>query len=173
MGLDMYLSARKYISQVNWRDVPEGTTEEEMPNYWTAEYQEIAGHFPKGLVKHAESGASIDINVAYWRKANQIHGWFVKHVQDNTDDCKSYYVWREQLVTLLDTVKKVLDSDKSVAKELLPVTSGFFFGNYSEDDGYGEYYYAQLRKTETMLKDILVEVEENNTEYEFSYQSSW
>ena len=49
--------------------------------------------------------------VGYWRKANQIHNWFVEHVQDGEDDCAYHHeCTREVLEELLDTCKTVLDS---------------------------------------------------------------
>ena len=41
--------------------------------------------------------------VGYWRKANQIHKWFVDNVQDGVDDCGEYKVTKEQLI---ETVTK-------------------------------------------------------------------
>jgi hypothetical protein len=38
--------------------------------------------------------------VMYWRKANQIHKWFVDNVQDGVDDCKEYWVSEEKLQEL-------------------------------------------------------------------------
>lgn len=48
--------------------------------------------------------------VGYWRKANQIHNWFVENVQDGIDDC-SYHneVTKEILEELLDICQRVLD----------------------------------------------------------------
>ncbi len=37
------------------------------------------------------------IEVGYWRKANQIHNWFVKNVQGGVDDCGYYGVTKEKL----------------------------------------------------------------------------
>ena len=39
--------------------------------------------------------------VAYWRKANAIHRWFVNNVQDGIDECQETIVTRNQLFTLL------------------------------------------------------------------------
>jgi hypothetical protein len=178
MGLDMYLEARRYVSQTDWKSVPQRRFDDPTPLdlslYHTDEYRAVASIFPEGLIKHSEGGSTAGINIGYWRKANQIHGWFVKHIQDGVDNCGEYPVSRERLVELLDTVKQVLDGDKAMARELLPVTEGFFFGNYNEDDGYNEWYYEQLRDTETMLTDILEAVPEGqHLEYDFYYTSSW
>lgn len=49
--------------------------------------------------------------IGYWRKANQIHNWFVNHVQDGEDDCDYHHeVTKEILEELLDTCKTVLAS---------------------------------------------------------------
>jgi hypothetical protein len=177
MGLDMYLEARKYVNKIDWNSVPQQRGDGTPINWGehTSEaFKALRSMFPEELTKHNEAGSSVAINVGYWRKANQIHGWFVREVQGGEDNCESYPVSREKLVELLDTVRKVLDGDKSVARELLPVTSGFFFGNYDEDDGYDEWYYEHLKHTETMLSDILDAVpEEQHLEYDFYYQSSW
>ena len=50
--------------------------------------------------------------VAYWRKANAIHAWFVKHAQGGKDDQGDYYVSHETLEALLKDVEHVLDASK-------------------------------------------------------------
>jgi hypothetical protein len=49
----------------------------------------------------------------YWRKANAIHNWFVKHVQHGVDDCNYYEVTKEQLIELHDTCEKVVKKVKT------------------------------------------------------------
>jgi hypothetical protein len=173
MGLDMYLEARKYIARIDWKAVPQGGLADgaTWEDYQTTEYKELKEMFPADLVKHNEAGSSIAINVGYWRKANQIHGWFVLNVQGGEDNCGQHPVERDHLQELLVTVTTVLDGDKDTAKELLPVTDGPFFGNYDEEEGYDEYYYDQLRETQTMLTDILFACTDG--QYDFYYQSSW
>lgn len=109
--------------------------------------------------------AVLEVQVAYWRKANQIHKWFVDHVQNGKDDCGDYYVSREQLQLLLDTCK-ILLIDKEEASQLLPVQEGFFFGNYE----YNEYYFSDIQDTVEQLEKVLTEYPE---EWSFKYQSSW
>lgn len=174
MGLDMYLEARKYVGRIEWRAVPNPLPEGASYNdYETADYKVIKELFPAQLLKHSDAGSSVSANVAYWRKANAIHGWFVENVQGGEDNCKEYGVERHQLVELLETVTKVLEGDKDTAKELLPVREGFFFGNYDEDDGYDKWYYEQLGYTQDMITNLLEVVPENTHEYGFYYQSSW
>ena len=109
--------------------------------------------------------AALEVQVAYWRKANQIHKWFVDHIQNGKDDCGDYYVSREQLQLLLDTCKIVL-IDREEASQLLPVQEGFFFGSYE----YNEYYFSDIQDTIEQLEKVLTEYPE---EWSFKYQSSW
>lgn len=147
MGLDMYLYKRTYIGA----------------NY---EHNKINGTL---ALKKDEEPINIQLNrvvyivenQAYWRKANQIHYWFVKNVQDGEDDCKSYEVSGEELLELVEICKKVL-ADHSLAGELLPPYEGFFFGNYTYDD----YYFYNLESTIEQLKDV------DPDEY-YEYRSSW
>ena len=118
--------------------------------------------------------------VGYWRKANEIHNWFVENVQDGEDDCDYHNeCTRGILEDLLHTCKTVLDScattyrdgqvviDSSVAEELLPRCRGFFFGG----DGYDEYYVSDIVDTIKILEDVLA-----TTDFETQmvfYISSW
>ena len=151
MGLDMYLEKRIYIgANYNFNKV-------------------------EGTIDITACGKKVNINLnkvsyiveaaAYWRKANQIHNWFVENVQNGTDDCKSYYVSEEQLQQLIDTCKEVL-ADHDKAPDLLPTCSGFFFG----DTDYDEYYYEDLEDTVKQLEEVLSNASDRA---EFYYNSSW
>lgn len=109
--------------------------------------------------------ATIELQVAYWRKANHIHAWFVKHVQDGVDNCEEYYVSRDQLQLLLDTCKLVL-MQKEEAPNLLPTQEGFFFGSTE----YNEYYFSDIQDTIDQLESILKDVP---IDWELRYHSSW
>lgn len=100
----------------------------------------------------------------YWRKANAIHKWFVDNVQDGIDDCKEYYVEEEKLKELLDVCNKVKENH-SLAKELLPTQSGFFFG----DTEYNDWYFNDIDLTIEILEKQIKDADE----YDFYYQSSW
>lgn len=72
-----------------------------------------------------------------WRKANQIHNWFVQNVQNGKDECRTYRVTSAQLITLRDTCKKVID-----ASQLIPgkVVNGYLLkdvieAEFIEEDG--------------------------------------
>jgi hypothetical protein len=143
MGLDMYLSAKRYV----WDKEREGV--------------KVSGIDIPDPLELKELGC----RAAYWRKANQIHGWFVHNVQDGEDDCKSYYVSRENLQELVDLCRKVL-ANRELAAELLPPNQGFFFGGYEYDD----YYFDELQRTADELTTLLEAVDD---EWSFEYQSSW
>lgn len=95
----------------------------------------------------------------YWRKANQIHTWFVHNIQGGKDDCEPYKVTGEQLLALKDLCLHVIET-KDVMK--LPTQSGFFFGSTE----YGDGYYEDLEETVRILNGV----DRNKTYY---YQSSW
>jgi len=145
MGLDMYLYARQFTAKAYAK--PEL-------------YNKLVQEAPFAL-----DFATLEVQVAYWRKANQIHAWFVKHVQNGKDDCQEYRVTRDQLQLLVDNCKLVL-MNKEEAANLLPVQEGFFFGSYE----YNEYYFGDLQDTIDQLEKILNEYPED---WDFKYQSSW
>ena len=105
--------------------------------------------------------------VAYWRKANAIHGWFIRNLANGEDNCRTIHVNMSDLYALRDDVQKVLDEGTEEAvMELLPPTPGFFFGGTEVD----EYYWECLKYTLDKLNDII----DNSTEdQEFEYHASW
>ena len=135
--------------------------------------------------------------VGYWRKANQIHAWFVDNVQDGIDDCREYEISKENLEKLLETCKTVKDNSKlvkgkiangesykngkwktnwedgeyiedpSIAMELLPTASGFFFGG----TGYDQWYMQDIDYTIKTLTKVLKETDFDNEI--ILYSASW
>lgn len=150
MGLDMYLTAELYVSDYNERDKP---LEEA-----------IKQAAPDGL--GAFRPKNVTFELAYWRKANAIHGWFVKNIQEGTDDCNEYYVSLDKLKELKKDCEKVLD-DISLAPEILPTTKGFFFGTYE----YDEYFIQDLEHTVFQLNKILKSPD--SKDWWITYRSSW
>lgn len=161
MGLDMYLIA-------NSRRLSEAINQN---NADLADYE-------NAYVRYRRRNGI----VAQWRKANQIHRWFVEHIQDGNDNCGYYVVHPDELKELLGAVNEVLGStklvsgmvqngktyvdgkgwvanmcdgkvleDDSVAKAVLPVQDGFFFGGTE----YDQYYWQDLIDTKEQLEAIL------------------
>ena len=149
MGLDMYLDKRTYVKY--WEH--NGDDNYEVKVTKKDEPTNIDPKKVKYIIEEA----------GYWRKANQIHRWFVQNVQGGEDDCGDYYVERNQLQELLDLCK-IVQADHSKAEELLPSASGFFFGGTD----YDEWYYNDIDTTISILEDAL---EDKNGEY--YYSSSW
>ena len=149
MGLDKYLDKRTYVKY--WEH--NGDDNYEVKVTKKDEPTNIDPKKVKYIIEEA----------GYWRKANQIHRWFVQNVQGGEDDCGDYYVERNQLQELLDLCK-IVQADHSKAEELLPSASGFFFGGTD----YDEWYYNDIENTISVLEDAL---EDKNGEY--YYTSSW
>ena len=133
--------------------------------------------------------------LGYWRKANAIHNWFVKNVQNGDDDCREYVVSEVELKDLLDRVTEILAKvkmvkgkiqngksykdgkfvpimedgeyikDPAIAEELLPTTQGFFFGSTH----YDENYISDLKETKKIIKRAIKEAETGT----ILYSSSW
>jgi hypothetical protein len=55
----------------------------------------------------------VEVNVAYWRKANAVHRWFVDVVQGGVDECQASEVTRDQLDALRLACQTVLDNVKT------------------------------------------------------------
>lgn len=158
MGLDMYLTKRTYVQ--NWDYMKESEK-----NYVSIKGAD-EGHIKSERVQY------ITEQLCYWRKANQIHNWFVKNVQGGEDDCGKYTVSLPELKQLMDVCYEVM-TDNSKAKELLPIAEGFFFGGTE----YDEFYYTQVTNTYKILKELVKEFEEyktplNNTAW-MEYRASW
>ena len=159
MGLDMYLSKKTYVK--NWSfQTPEETHEVTV----------LKGGQPVSHIK-PERVSFIVEEVAYWRKFNALHGWFVNNCANGVDDCKEVYVDSDQLKELVDTLKKVKEifdnpeMDQSEIEDLLPPTEGFFFGNSDID----EYYKQDVIDTIDVLEGLL----EEEGQHDFYYRASW
>lgn len=187
MGLDMYLTAEFYVSGYEHSNAAD-----------RGKYTGIIKALGLGTkVCESTPSLTVDVTVAYWRKANAIHKWFVDNVQDGVDECQKSYVSRDQLKELVRICKEVIAStelvparievgfkytaekverlmedgmavkDPTAAMEKLPTTAGFFFGGTQ----YDQYYFDDLKDTVTQVEAIL-----NNPKLEKAsiyYRSSW
>ena len=176
MGLDMYLSAKKYTSKYQDKPLNE--------KLWKT----------LNLVEGDNLGSvEVKVECGYWRKSNQIHNWFVENIQDGEDDCGYYELSREKLIELKEicekvvkilseqTRKKVMIKDKfnddkefehdiyedtEEIEELLPTRSGFFFGGTE----YDEYYLNDMETTIEIINKCMKDFDES---WDFEYHSSW
>jgi hypothetical protein len=178
MGLDMYLMKTVRTSVEKYNEVSNIVYDEKYSEF--KELAEMRNKISKlknneiittyeGIPIYASvseyyTSFSLSMEVAYWRKANAIHAWFVKNVQNGEDDCGNYIVSKGLLIELRNLCIKVLDERNP---ELLKPKSGFFFGNTEID----EWYYGKLQYTVDTINDIL-----SSTNFEkevIMYSSSW
>jgi hypothetical protein len=159
MGLDMYLSKKKFLG---WEF-----------EHRRKELAEQGNAIPDLSAFDLDSNrvSYITEEVAYWRKANAIHRWFVDTVQGGVDDCsKQSLVSKKDLEQLLFCVKKELvikdNTEEGCPGDFLPTQPGFFFGSYE----YDEWFYNDLERTQVLLEQILKDWDEDADYY---YQSSW
>ena len=156
MGLDMYLSKKTYVKQ--WEHKGEDNSKVEV----SKKGEPVENIKPERI-------SYITEEVGYWRKANQIHNWFVQNVQEGEDDCGEYHVHEEQLEELLGLCKQVLTNNE-LAEKLLPSQSGFFFGGTE----YDEWYFTDLKNTVEIIETLLSERDEYGyIGGDIYYQSSW
>ena len=152
----MYLSKKTYVKQ--WEHQGDDNFKVEV-----TKKGEAVSHIKPERISYIEE------EVGYWRKSNQIHNWFVKNVQNGIDDCGTYFVGEEQLEELLELCKRVIDNNE-LAEELLPSTSGFFFGSTE----YDEWYFSELTNTVEIIESLLSERNERGyIDGDIYYHSSW
>ena len=149
MGLDMYLNRRIYVE--NWDDNP------------IEEHIEVT--LKKGGKKVKLNNPTYIIDqLMYWRKANSIHKWFVDNCGGGEDNCEEIYVGKDSLRKLKEVIEKVL-SDHNKANELLPTSSGFFFGGTE----YDEWYFKDLSETLEVINEVL----DDDIKGSITHQASW
>ena len=103
-----------------------------------------------------------DVQLMYWRKANQIHSWFTQGAEE--DNCTPIPVTEKDILKLIDLCMDVL-ADKDDAKELLPTSRGFFWG----DTEYNEYYYQDITDTIQGLSEALDDIRPNDKLYYYAW----
>ena len=142
MGLDMYLKGRRYL--------------------WKNADADIATDIQRQIgVKYRVTEVSIE--AMYWRKANQIHDWFVQNVQNGMDDCERYFVSRTMLEKLLADCQAALDQKDGT---ILPPSEGFFFGSTEIDED----YWNDIERTAAGISLALTDL---GDDWDFEYCTSW
>ena len=161
----MYLHAKKYVEKINWQTLQNNDElSMDSPEVVNPLWKDIVDVSGLSDVATDIYGVHVEVTCAYWRKANQIHAWFVDNVQQGNDDCGEYYVSHEKLKELLDLVNKALAERNP---NLLQPRAGFFFGSYDID----EWYWNDLKNTKTKLDRIFALPE--MSKLSFYYTSSW
>ena len=108
MGLDSYLYAEKYVSNYDHSSVQD----KELYN----KVAEAVGLTDFNSTCYGGNSVTVRLPLAYWRKANQIHKFFVD-LTGEEDNCQDIEVSREDLETLLSKCKQILTgSDESLSE---------------------------------------------------------
>ena len=222
MGLDMYLerypryrdygpvNIRAFEEYCEWKaegkdkecslEKWSGVKEEDLPKAEDFEYFKslISTKYWEWDEEHRYPHERIYEQVAYWRKANAIHRWFVENIQDREDDCDYHREVREEdLVELRDICKEVIEGTvliKGKVKNGSRLNNGKWEPIYEDgylvanpelchgllpcSDGfffgsteYNEWYLDDIKYTYTKLCEILEETDfEKQMLY---YRSSW
>ena len=171
MGLDMYLTASEYVTRTK-RDIIQGDAPKQ-----NEFFTELADRRKGWVDEPGYSGISVVYPIAYWRKANAIHNWFVQNVQDDRDECQKSWVapqnlrdLREACQAVLATKNNSLVSVNEVAEEVgLVPKAGFFFGSTD----YDEWYYQDLRYTVETINRLEAKGVFDNAWTDIEYQASW
>lgn len=152
MGLDMYLKRKHYVK--NW-------------DHTADEHRYLITVTQGGVVDpniDPTKICEVVEEVGYWRKANAIHNWFVQNIQKGIDECQESYVEPNDLKELLQLCREIMDHNE-LAPDMLPVTSGFFFGSTE----YDEWYFQDIEDTIKILEEVLA----MEGYGELYYRSSW
>lgn len=173
MGLDMYLSRKTYVQRWDHRPAED-------------QYEVIVRRGGKETPIKMERVTYVEEQLGYWRKANQIHNWFVQNIQGGKDECQTSYVPNEKLEELLAICKEAVEIvtearkgtpteneeqfevDEETQKKLhsvLPTSAGFFFGGTN----YDWWYHMSNVNTIKMIEEILKE----DISEEIYYRASW
>lgn len=144
--------------------------------------------------------AYVEEEVMTWRKANQIHKWFVDNVQNGVDDCQTYDVDWVVLTELLAACNRVIEASKLVDGMVLmsqtwdPETARWIDnrepGKVIEDpsvareilpccegfffggDEYDEYYLGDVVATRDWIKRMMTDYDAGAPGH-IIYSSSW
>ena len=178
MGLDMYFYKKTYVK--NW------------DHFKAKDRVQISIQGGRGANIKPERISYIVEEVAYWRKFNALHGWFVENCGGGVDKCQEINVSNkdlEDLLEILNKVKSVIEVAKVVKKvevdwnnneyevevydcedminDLFPPTKGFFFGSTEIDS----YFKDDVFGTIDILTNLLNENKSHDST--FYYQASW
>ena len=150
MGLDMYMSANRWLLGESY-----GKPIDQMS------YEIVTtslGLTQIDIDKLPRKNATVSITVGYWRKAHDIHQWFVDNVQNGEDNCAQYDVSRTELIELKEAIQRVLADPDQYHTE--------FSSNYDWDSDVE----AVFTRTWANI-DLWLSPTYNN--FDFQYSSSW
>mgnify|MGYP003642447416 FL=1 len=144
MGLDMYLNSRVYHS---------GITYDENKKMRVRELETVEGFKKKAT----------ELEIAYWRKHPNLHGYIVNTFNKGEDDCRPIELTPKHLDQIADAIET---ND-------LPYTEGCFFGS-SEDHEEGKKENIKIfRDASAWLNKKVVEGSQHGDWFSIHYEASW
>ena len=123
MGLDMYLQGRLYHH---------GMQHDEKGKYTGRKREKVDGY----------EKTTTEIELAYWRKHPNLHGYIVKTFNNGEDDCTPIDLSPDNLDQIADAIEE----------NNLPETTGFFFGESSWHEEEKKKNVEIFRKASTWLR---------------------
>lgn len=149
MGLDMYLTGEKFC-RTNWKDESKNRKEE--------------GYRIR----------QIDLDLGYWCKHPNLHGFIVENFADGQDNC-------EKINLSVDNMKQIISA---VENDSLIPTEGFFFGKSSdrhsedpEEAKWGQQEYDETIKHFKNAIEFVETVDDEDADQQYwrdvYYQASW
>jgi hypothetical protein len=159
MGLDMYIfkvkktaHSIKELSDLDRNPKPGDVT--------IAEFEPLDQPYTETMPDHY----TIFQEVAYWRKFNALHQWFVSNVQNGIDRCDLHELDQDTLRKCHDVLEEAFYKKNHY---ILPPTQGFFWGSTEVDD----YYWNNVEEAIQTISSLI-----DNTDWateRLFYQSSW
>lgn len=123
MGLDMYVTIRHKDTQSKL------AAYEEWENKYSYEEWQRLPEEQREEWRNAEPEYDEDMygkELMYWRKANQIHNWFVQNCQGGVDNCERHVITVADLKKLQELCKKILTMTE-IKQELRPTYPNGWF----------------------------------------------
>lgn len=138
------------------------------------------------LFKRKKKTNEEDQEIMYWRKANQIRGWFENEL-GGLENCKDTPVSKKNLINLKNDCEEIIETAgffdeehnikdipndyeadeqlKEYLDEKMPSQKGFFFGSYD----YDVWYFKNIIETYIKLEEILNELHDDDEIYYFEW----
>lgn len=151
MGLDMYMTARKYL-RTQYEKTSEGVRA-----------------LPKAKMDGMFETNAVEAEVSYWRKNHWLHGFIVEEFADGEDDC-------QQIVLREDDLRKIASRLEKWSEDptALQPRDGFFFG--SQDDGWRDECRFRAADDAAQIRKAIEWMNEADADKEWRevvYQASW
>jgi len=104
-----------------------------------------------------------EVEIAYWRKHPNLHGYIVQAFNEGKDDCSPIELTPKDLNQIADAIEK----------NELPYTEGCFFGSSEDHEGGKKENIKIFRDAAAWLDKKLVEGIQDGDWFSIHYEASW